>query len=376
MTDETKEEKKARKKQMYRQKIEERKKEAGAVRKIIFAFLAVLVLTAAAVAFGGYQYVMAALEPKEPENDDEYTINIPIGSHPDEIAEILEEEGIISSETMFRYYVRFQNESGFQAGTYELSPSMDVDTIIEELKEGRIEEEFAHSFTIPEGLWVEEAFDIIASETNLTVEELEDAARDEDFLENMIDQFSILTEHILDDDIREPLEGYLFPARYDFVQEELEAEQLLQQMLNRTQQEVNLAVNVTEEEMHEVMTKASIIEGEASSDEERPLISGVIENRLSVPMRLEMDPTVAYAHGERFARTLNEHLELQSPYNTYRTDGLPAGPINNPGADSIQAADNPEEHDYLYFFHSPDGEFYLNETYADHQEVTSEYQGD
>jgi UPF0755 protein len=362
-------------KEKHQIKLEEKKREASLVRKIVLFFFIAMILVVSAVGFGTYRYVIGATGPVDEDSEEEVEVEIPIGSTPTAIGEILEDEGIISSSTMFRYYIRFQNESGFQAGDYRFSPSMSMNEVIEELKEGRVYEGYATSFTIPEGLWLEDIFNRIAEETNLDADKLKETARDEEYLEELIDRYGMLEDLIIDEKIREPLEGYMFPARYDFVDEELTVEQVIVSMLDRTAAiyEQTNAAN-SDDTFHEVLTKASIIEGESRTDEERDTISGVIRNRLRVPMPLQMDPTVAYAHEEHLARTLNEHLEIESPYNTYQIEGLPVGPINNPGKASIVAALEPEIHSYLYFYHSPDGDVYFNEDYSDHQNVVNQYQ--
>lgn len=375
MSNDPKDQSKQEMKEKHRMKIEEKKREASMVRRIVSILFIGIILAVAAVAFGSYRYIVDAIGPVDETDDEEIEVTIPIGSTPNSIGDILEEEGVVSSSTVFRYYIRFQNESGFQAGDYRLTRSMSIDEIIGHLKDGRVYEDYAVSFTIPEGLWLEDIFTRIAEETNLEAEEFVEQARNEEYLEELIERYSMLDEEIMSEDIREPLEGYIFPARYDFVDEDVTATEIIEAMLDRTAAilESNGAFD-RDDSIHEILTKASIIEGEARTNEERTTISGVIDNRLNVPMQLQMDPTVAYAHGEHLSRTLNEHLELESPYNTYYISGLPIGPINNPGENSIMAAMEPEIHEYLYFYHSPDGEVYFTENYSEHRDVVSQYQ--
>ncbi|QKS73201.1 endolytic transglycosylase MltG [Paenalkalicoccus suaedae] len=376
--------------QKHRERIEQKKQEAGLVRKIVFTIFIVLLFVIVGVGFTAYQYVMGAIGPVDEENEDPVLVTIPIGSTTTSIGETLEESGVIESATLFRYYVRFRSESGFQAGDYQLSQAMSVDEIIQELKEGTVYEEFATTFTIPEGFWAEEMFARIGSQTTVEEEELVELAQDREYLEELIERYDMLDDTILeladqvvpvdeateesDSYVREPLEGYFFPARYDFVEEEITAQMAIEAMLDRMEQELTTlnALNGSET-AHQVLTRASIIEGEAQNDEERPIISGVIENRLTVGMPLQMDPTVSYAHGERLSRTLFEDLEIESPYNTYHVTGLPLGPINNPGAASIQAATTPEDHNYLFFYHAPNGEVYFNETLAQHEATVNQF---
>ncbi|SDY49048.1 UPF0755 protein [Evansella caseinilytica] len=356
-------------------KLEEKQKEAGLVRKIVLITFIVIVLSLAGAAYGTYKYVMNALSPVD-ENDDEIIeVTIPIGSSTTGIADVLKENGLISNASVFRYYVKFKNESGFQAGDYELSRSMSVDRIIDELKHGTLYEDYQLTFTIPEGRWLEDMIEIISEETNITEEEFVEAVTDKEYIEDLIERFTILEPVVLDEQIRWPLEGYLFPARYDFVEEEIDVKLLIETMLSRTS-EILLKYYNDESGFtyHEVLTIASIIEGESRNDDERALISGIIHNRLTANnMPLQMDPTVAYAHGEHFSRTLYEHLEIDSPYNTYKVQGLPVGPINSPGEASIRAALQPEQHQYLYFYHAEDGEIYPSKTYNEHQEILQEY---
>lgn len=124
--------------------------------------------------------------------------------------------------------------------------------------------------------------------------------------------------------------------------------------------------------LDEILTLASIVEGEARLNEEKPKISGLYLNRLDRDMRLQADPTVIYALGER-RRLLYEDYEFDHPYNTYRIAGLPPGPITNPDLNSIRAVLFPEEHDYLYMVATPEGSHRFSETYSEHQQASEEW---
>lgn len=124
--------------------------------------------------------------------------------------------------------------------------------------------------------------------------------------------------------------------------------------------------------LDEIITMASIVEWEARLNEEKPKISGLYLNRLERNMRLQADPTVLYALGER-RRLLYEDYEFDHPYNTYRIRGLPPGPITNPDLNSIRAVLFPEEHDYLYMVATPEGTHRFSETYSEHQQASEEW---
>ena len=118
---------------------------------------------------------------------------------------------------------------------------------------------------------------------------------------------------------------------------------------------------------HQIITLASIIEGEAIFNSERSKISAVYHNRLSIDMKLQADPTIQYIINEKPRRLFNKDLRIKSPYNTYINKGLPPGPINSPGKESLLAALFPEENDFLYFVARGDGyhTFSTNKKYHD-----------
>jgi UPF0755 protein len=126
---------------------------------------------------------------------------------------------------------------------------------------------------------------------------------------------------------------------------------------------------------HQVLTLASLIEKEAKVDEERPLISAVYHNRLRKGMRLQCDPTVVYALGERYDGNIRKpDLNVDSPYNTYRYRGLPPGPIANAGQRSLEAAVNPAPVDYLYFVATgTNGQHTFSRTLAEHSRAVQQY---
>ncbi|MDT8861508.1 endolytic transglycosylase MltG [Alkalihalobacillus sp. MEB130] len=355
---------------------EERVSQAKVVRKIVFYSLIGIFIIGIILFISAYFYLKNALGPVDAADPEEIQVTVPIGSSANQIGTILEEEGLVRNGTFFRYYVRYKNESGFQAGDYALSTDMTMDEIIAELKEGRVMQEPELVFTIPEGRWLEDVAKIMANETSHTEEEVMEVLTDSEYIESLIDQYSMLTEDILDEDIRYALEGYLFPARYDFMDEDPSIESMIEAMLGGTQkviEEFASDVEASEYSIHEILTLASIIEREAQKSEDRYLISGVLYNRLDRDMPLQVDPTVSYALGEHLYMTSYAALEVDSPYNTYRYRGIPIGPIANPGKDSIRAALSPEKTDYLFFYARFNGDVIYNETYEEHNRTHQMY---
>ncbi|RPI03805.1 MAG: endolytic transglycosylase MltG [Ignavibacteriae bacterium] len=171
------------------------------------------------------------------------------------------------------------------------------------------------------------------------------------------------------------LEGYLLPETYSFYWQTEERE-ILERMLEGFKHFYNDSLLERQREMNvsqrEILTMASIVEAESSVSEERPVIAGVYWNRLKKRMRLEADPTVQYALGER-KKMNHQDLDVDSPYNTYRHYGLPPGPINNPGKLSIRAALYPRQNDYLYFVATGLGGHHFANKFSDHQKNIQQY---
>ncbi|WP_270179392.1 endolytic transglycosylase MltG [Alkalihalobacillus sp. CinArs1] len=362
-------------KEQYKENLLKRQNENRTVRKVVFIILLLLTITMAAVITGGYFYIKNTLQPVDPDSEKQKAVSIPIGSSTSSIGEILEEKGIIKDGTAFRYYVKYKNESGFQAGDYELSPSMTMDEVISKLKSGKVMKESVAKITLPEGIWIEDIAARIGKELDMKPEEVIKKLDDEEYLKALINEYWFLTDEILNEDIRHPLEGYLFPATYDF-EEEPTVELAVKKMLEKT--EAVLAsyrsdVESGELSIHEFMTMASLIEEEASAKADREKISAVFRNRMEQGMLLQTDPTVIYARGEQSGEITQSELDANSPYNTYQKKGLPVGPIANPGQSSIIAAIEPDQTDDLYFYARPNGETIFSETNAEHNKVRAKY---
>ncbi|MDQ0351109.1 UPF0755 protein [Alkalibacillus filiformis] len=358
---------------------QERAKEAGMVRKVVLIVILVALIVFGIAGYFIYNYVSEGLSPVDPEDDELVEVEIPMGSNVGDIAEILEENDLINNATIFQTYVTFKNESDFQAGDYTMSRSLELDEIIETLKTGRIMLEPLFSITIPEGSNIERIAEILANETSIEEDEFMEYMTDDEYIESLMEDYpGLLTEDILQEDVRYPLEGYLYAITYDFHEEDPSVEEVVDKMLQHTQNRVYDYINAMDARgmtIHESLTLASIIELEAVGEEDRLMISGVFHNRLNrePTMPLQTDPTVLYAMGEHHQRVLYEHLEYDNPYNTYEYTGLPPGPIASFHESALKAAVNPEYHDYLYFVASYEGENYFAETYEQHQQNIEEH---
>ncbi|GAB3445338.1 endolytic transglycosylase MltG [Phycicoccus ginsengisoli] len=221
--------------------------------------------------------------------------------------------------------------------------------------------------TIREGLWKNEVFAALSKASGLPVSAYQAAAKDPAALG-------------LPDYAKGNVEGWLFPSTYEFAKDSTAAQQL-KQMVAMTLSELTKA-GVAEGDRERVITVASIVEGEVSGDADRGKVARVIENRLASKGApnfglLQMDSTVHYAVQKRGrAGTSNADRQSPSPYNTYKVQGLPPGPINSPGAASIEAAANPTPGPWLFFVTvDPDtGETKFAATQAEHDRNVKEFQ--
>ena len=364
-------------KETLMKKLLERQEEAKVIRKIVGLVILCLVIVIGGTAVGGYLYVNSALKPVDPENTKPVKVDIPIGSGVTSIGKILEEKGIVKNSTVFKYYVKFNNEAGFQAGSYDLTPSMTLNEIVNSLKTGKVMRKAEFKITIPEGLQLDQIAEIIAEKSPYKKEEIEKKLNDKKWLEQLKEEYpELITDEILNKDIKRPLEGYLYPATYPFYEKKPSLDTILKKMIAQTNEvlaQYQEAMAANDYTPHELLTLSSLIEEEATEKADRGKISSVFYNRMEEGMPLQTDPTVLYALGKHKSKTVYKDLEVDSPYNTYQVKGLPPGPIANAGVSSIEAALQPEDTEYYYFLAASNGSVYYSETLDEHNEKKAKY---
>lgn len=358
-------------------KLIDRSEEAKTVRKIVAIIIISIVLILFVGGISGYMYVKSALKPVNPDSEQEINVQIPMGSSTSDIASILEDKGIIKDARVFRFYIKFQNESDFQAGDYTFSPSMTLDDIIKSLKNGKVLEGAIYSVTIPEGKTIDQIAEIYAKKLPVKKKDILNKVNNPKFVKQLIDTYpEVLSDEILDKDIRTPLEGYLFAATYKFYDEEPSVESIVSKMLKKTLKVVSPYLNEISAQdfsVHEALTMASLVENEARTEEQRKKIAGVFYNRLESGMPLQTDPTVLYALGKHKDKVSLKDLKIESPYNTYYIDTLPIGPISNFAESSLEATLKPEESDYKYFLHDDKGHIHYAATFDEHVDLKEKY---
>lgn len=365
-------------KDFIHQKMIEQQSEAKVVRKIVLIVSIIIFLLIGGVAGGGYFYIQSALKPVDPNDKQMKEITIPIGTSVSGIGVILKKAGIIKDAKVFKYYLKFKNESDFMAGSYKLTSAMTLPEIVKNLKTGKVMEEVVFKITIPEGKQLTQIAEIIAEKTNRSYDEVFSQLNDPAFVKSMMEKYpDILKEEIVNNkDILYPLEGYLFPATYSFYEENPSIEKVIVEMLNKTKSvlaEYDGQMNAHNVSPHTLLTMSSLIEEEATEKADRETISSVFYNRIELGMPLQTDPTVLYAKGKHQERVLYEDLKVDSPYNTYVNTGLPPGPIASAGVMSIEAALNPNETDFLYFLATAEGDVVFTKTLEEHNQMKAEH---
>src|SRR5690625_3091174 len=199
----------------------EKNKEATLVRRIVLITIFVLIVIISIGIYSVYSYVESALNPVDSNNKEEIHFEVPIGISNSQIGEILEENGLIKDNRIFRFYLKFRDGANFQAGNYALSPSLPLKDIIKELQTGKVIIDPVYTITIPEGKTLEQISEIMAKKLPFTSEEFIKLANDKKYVSSLIDKYpNILTEDVLQPDLYIPLEGYLFAGTYEIFEED------------------------------------------------------------------------------------------------------------------------------------------------------------
>jgi UPF0755 protein len=327
---------------------------------LVFASLIVLLCIAGSLVF--YLNLRHYAEQPAGQTADKVIITIPAGQSLKATTESLFKNRIITSPFKFNILARLKGyDKQLKAGEYALSPSMSPIQIMEKVVKGDIE---LHKLTIPEGLNIYQVADLVAKAGFGKSSSFIAAATDADLArKNGINA--------------ETFEGYLFPETYYFPRD-VSIETLLSTMVNRFWKVFNsnwqARANQLGFSIHQIVTLASIIEKETGEPFERPVISSVFHNRLKRKMRLESDPTVIYGLNNFDGNLKRSHLETLTPYNTYKINGLPVGPIANPGEKSLEAALYPADTKFLYFVSKRNKTHQFSTNLKDHNQAVLKYQ--
>jgi UPF0755 protein len=291
-------------------------------------------------------------------------INVPPGASFSQVTDSLAAHNIVRAPALFKLYARFRGDAGrIQPGTFAFRAGSSWSDVLADLTGGRV---------LTARVVVPEAWDLRGIAPRIA----EALGFDEDSVMYVLTDTATVRRFAVPGPT---MEGYLYPATYTFPLA-MPLDSVISRMVLTyrrvwTEERLARAAEIGMDE-REVVTMASIVEKEARQRAEMPRISGVYHNRLRRNWRLDADPTVQYALGEHQARLLYAHIDqtADNPYNTYRNFGLPPGPIASPSALGIDAALNPEAHDFMFFVARADGSHIFTRTLDEHNRARVQVQ--
>ena len=284
---------------------------------------------------------------------------LPPGASFGAVTDSLAAHGVVANKRWFKAMARVRGvDRSVHAGVYEFPAGTSEWTVLGMLAHGK---KAALRFTVPEGLTILEVAALAAERLGIPEDSFVSAARDGKTASALLG-FPVPS-----------FEGFLRPETY-ILPADVNADELVRIMAEGFKSAWQPAWDGRLDSLKmsrlELVTLASIVEGEARADDERETIAGVYRNRLRIGMALQADPTVQYAislkRGRRKSRLFEKDYQFKSPYNTYLNPGLPPGPVNSPSRRSLEAALYPAQVHYLYFVAGPDGRHIFSRTYTEH----------
>ncbi|HFI0595658.1 endolytic transglycosylase MltG [Streptococcus suis] len=372
-----------------------RKKQDKAAKRIVSVIMSLVVVFFLATCAFGYFWVKSSLSPVNSQATESIQVEIPEGSSTLEIGKILVDNDLIKNATVFNYYSKIKSYNNYNSGYYNLKQSMSVDEIAKALQEtgsATAQKEASGSVLIVEGYTLTQIANAItlnaktddkSDKTPFTSEEFMATVTNQEFIDRMVATYPNLFASLpaVDSGVVYSLEGYLFPAVYDYY-DDTTIESLVEYMISTTDARLqpyyetiankNLTVN-------EVLTLASLVEKEGSTDEDRRNIASVFFNRLNAGMPLQSNIAILYAQGTlgeetTLAEDATIDTSIDSPYNIYWSTGLMPGPVDSPSLSAIEAVINANTTDYLYFVADvTTGTVYFAQTIEEHDQNVANY---
>ena len=335
------------------------------MKKVLFGVAVLVLVAGGALGYGAKRLYDSADEPHRGYPGAEVFVDIPPGTSTRDIGQQLVAAGVVTDERTFRIALwRSGRDRGLQAGEYRYQDPVSALAVVDILARGQVH---LRTITFPEGLTRIEMSGVFGRSEFGTAEAFLAASE-------RVELVAALDPAATD------LEGYLFPETYalprDATADDL-VEAMVAQFDRVFDEGLRAQASARELNVREVVTLASLIQKETGLDAERPLVSAVYNNRLGRRMPLQCDPTVIYAlqlDGLYDGNLTRDHLQFDSPYNTYRYPGLPPGPIAAPGAADLRAAIQPAEVNHLYFVSRNDGSHVFADTLREHNRNVREYQ--
>ena len=325
----------------------------------LFIFFSLLIGSAAVAGLGWFWWNI-------PMDSSEETVEFRVegGQGFSSVADALEQKGLLRWAPLFKAYVKFAgHEVTLKEGTYELSRALKPKQILDKLVKGEVR---LVTFVIPEGFNMWQVAERLAAKfPNISLAQWNKAMTDPKHLSGLPPE-------------AETLEGYLFPETYK-VREKPTIKEVLDSFKKAFHENLTDEIQAEGKNLglglHQLVTLASIIEKETGKPSERPRIASVFHNRMRKKMKLQTDPTVIYGIWERYDGNIRKiDLQTPTPYNTYVIDGLPPGPIANPGKEALAAAVDPLSTEDIYFVGRGDGSHVFSRTLQEHNAAVYQFQ--
>lgn len=292
-------------------------------------------------------------------DQDSYQVKIKTGSNLNTVLSSLDKEGKLRNYYFVKFYIsRNDLTPKINPGFLTINKNMSIDDFIHGLENVKAEDPDAIKVTFPEGYDIDKISELLEKKGVISKKEFLKAC----------EEFEVPDYIKKSSERRFVLEGYLFPATYEF-RKGISGEEIIDKMFNKFEEvieecEAELNTDISSDKIDEIVTIAAMLEKEAINKEEMPTIASVVKNRIAKKMKLQIDATVLYALGTHKEVVTYKDLEVESPYNTYKVSALPIGPIACPGKDSIKAAMMPSRTNYLYYvFDKRNGAHFFTDDY-------------
>ncbi len=286
----------------------------------------------------------------------------------------LEESKLISSALFFELYIwETKSETRLQAGHYELNPKMSISEIVQKIIDGEVLSQ-EKNIKLLEGWGIKDMEDYLAK--NSITNKNDFSAKVSESVDNWLFGFK-MPDFLETAPKTASLEGYLFPDTYrifNYASADDIVFKMLENFDKKLNQDLRAEIKKQNKSIHDIIIMASIIEKEVRSPRDMAIVAGILYNRMKIGMRLEVDSSVNFASGKNDPGVSLEDLQIDSPYNTYKYNGLPPGPICSPGIEAIKAAIYPQESPYLFYLNRQDtGETIFSKNFEEHVRNKNKY---
>lgn len=348
------------------------------MKKSTIIILTIVLIIIIGIVAGTIYYIAGMGSVSQTSN--EISITIPSGSTATQIGDILSQNNLIRNNQIFKLYVKLNDITEMKAGEYTLNQNMTISQIVDELVKGPDEKYNTINITFLEGKNMRWIAKTIESNTTNSKEDVYNTLKDETYLDSLIEKYWFITDDIKNTSIYYSLEGYLFPDTYNFKNSNVSVEDIFNTMLDQMESKLEAYKSEIQSSgisVHKLLTVASIVELESSSNSDRAGIASVIYNRLKNNMEIGSDVTTYYgikvdmSERDLYQSEINE----ANAYNTRSSSmkgKLPVGPISTVSLTAIESALHPKETDYLYFVADKNGKTYFSKTLAEHNQYVTE----